>query len=250
VDSRIKFLPKSRCDWGGPRKRQIDHRTSPHRAYTPPTSSDGADYWCTLKLSVWALWFYVGLHDSFQPKTWCGLENVRKQRFGPPTWWSWAYTSPTGSVGPASMPHLVALILGFLGIHGCSWPIPAKNSVLQEGLSKNKDLDLKSTIYTLHELRWPWLVTHLAQSILSRHMWVHVVNSRQKLGVVGRWSKTVTQSLELKIVHTYAHKYIYIYMYVYICIWIYVCMYPCIYTCAYICVYIHTYAYVQICTCT
>jgi len=132
------------------------------------------------------------------PKTRCGLENVRKRRFGPPTWWSPSYTSPPGSVGPDLMPHLVALSLGFLGIHGCTGPIPTKNSVLREGLSKNSDLDLKrELINNLHAPQASLALTsgapYCSQPGLSRHMWVHVINSRQKLGVAGGWSKTVTQ---------------------------------------------------------
>jgi len=59
---------------------------------------------------------------------------------------------------------LLALSLGFLGVHRFTWSILAKNSVLRGGCPEMAILPSNVTysgIYTLHELRWPWFVLHL-----------------------------------------------------------------------------------------
>ena len=127
------------------------------------------------------------------------------------------------------MPHLVALSLGFLGIHGCTGPIPTKNSVLREGLSKNSDLDLKrELINNLHAPQASLALTsgapYCSQPGLSRHIWVHDANSRQKLVVAGEMIQNIHSVTRTKDFTLHAHKYMYTYidvhMYIYMRIYV------------------------------
>ena len=109
---QVQFQPKTRCDWWGAEKRRFDPQTSLNRAYTPPTCSDGADYWRILQLAVWAFRTCVDLHTNFPPKFWYTRGSSNTAIWPSNVTVSSIYSSH-GLRWRCSLAHLAACSLGF-----------------------------------------------------------------------------------------------------------------------------------------
>jgi len=119
-------------------------QTSPYRAYTLPTGSNGADHWRIIQLVSWAFRGCVGSLVNFSPKFRCDQEGVQKRRFGPQTSPYRPYILPTGSNGADHW--RILQLASENGLSKGAWFymfISRQNTAVTRGVLRNGDLALK-----------------------------------------------------------------------------------------------------------
>ena len=157
MGSHVNFPPKFQYARGGAQKRQFVPQTSSYRAYTLPTSSDGADHWRILQLSAWAFQACMGLLVNLPPKFWYAWGGAQKRQFVPQTSPYRAYTLPTSSDGADDWCTLQLSAWAFW-VRQFTWPIPTKNSVWAGECVKTEIWTfyvMESGIYFPPGLCWP-----------------------------------------------------------------------------------------------